>query len=139
MDKKIDRQFSLIVEILDRICEGCIEAIQEDYVVLTPLGSVTYEDTEDKWYFSFDLSCVTEVRHTASFALILLSFWEKNIPMFISESYYSLYDKEGFHIYALWESEIYQTMQDSGDDNYEIVKSNLIEFYQNQGIKDNIH
>lgn len=134
----VDRQFSIIEEILSDLCEGNIDAIQEDYVVFSPLCVITYEPSQCKWFISFDLSIVTDIRLSATFAIIMQLFWEKGVPVYIAEAYHSIFDENGLHIYDLWESEIYDTMNDSKED-YETVKANLIEFYKNQGIKENIH
>ena len=141
METKIDRQFSLITEILSKLFDGCIDVVQEDgeYGVFTSIGSVVYDHGEQNWYVSFDFSSVNEIRHALFFSIVLVSLWEYNTPVFISEPYHSVYDNEGNHIYDLRESEIYETMQDSGEDNYEIVKEHLKEFYRSGGIRDHIH
>ena len=134
----VDRQFSIIEEILSDLCEGNIDIVQEDHVIFSPLCVINYEPESKKWFISFDLSIVTDKRLSCTFAIIMQLFWEKSVPVYIAEAYHSIFDDEGFLIIDLWESEIYETMNESGED-YETVKANLIEFYKNHGIKDSIH
>ncbi len=134
----VDKQFKILEEVLSDICEGQIDAIQGDYVIFSPFCVITYEPESKKWLISFDLSIITDKRLSCTFAIIMQLFWEKSVPVYIAEAYHSIYDDNGFHIEDLWESEIYETMNESGED-YETVKANLIEFYKNQGIRDNIH
>lgn len=134
----VNKQFKILEEVLCDICEGQVDSVQEDYVIFSPLCIISYESVAGKWFISFDLSIVNDVRLSCTFAILMQLFWERQIPVLVAEAYHSVYDDSGFHVEDLWESEIYETMNDSKQD-YETVKANLIEFYKNQGIRENIH
>ncbi len=89
--------------------------------------------------FLLIFSIATDIRHSASFTLIILSFWDQDIPMYIAEVYHSIFNDDGSHIHDLWESEIYDAMEASQNEDYNIVKEQLIEFYKKSYDKDKLN